>query len=195
MRSYEDHEWVSPLAKKPALLEFYRGVDIVGWYNTIGGQIETFINEQDEAGNREYRNKLDAFKRIWDSNSPTGAINIEQINRLSDAATLLSKDEWNYANYFRLLSGNLSKIIASEQQLDRTVADTADAGGGGGAFHGGGEPDADTPPPSAYGPDEEAAAAADPAAEVDVDIDAGADAGADPGDTGDLEADIEKALS
>ena len=167
MNTYHDYEsWGMQSLRRPGpeplpesrlsrsrvnLLEQFSGTDIVEWWHKIYDQLIKQEQEADKARNFTYVDKLRSFRKVWQDNKIDGSINVDPLNALYSAASVLGADTWNLASYFRTLATSLDVVIQSEQQLPRGVDMSQNepmlnpGGGGGGA-----------PPMSpAFGPDEE----------------------------------------
>lgn len=100
-----------------ALLESFRGVDIVAWQGKIERQLSQYVNENAEARNFVYADKLREFLKVWRDHTLTGSINVETVDLLEAAAAQLAVDPWRYQNYFSNLRDQLRKLKASVEEL------------------------------------------------------------------------------
>ena len=117
MKSYEDLGHIDYRRHRPSVLEAYNGADIVAWHDTIGRQIEAMAEEASEGNNVEYHRLLMKFLTEWETNEPTGSLNIEVIQLLQNAASWASQLPWNFKSYFASLNNQLKRLVASIQSL------------------------------------------------------------------------------
>lgn len=141
MNSYHDYESMGYLdlaQRNPSSIEeSFTGTSIVGWYGKIRDQLINMLNEAEKGRNFVYADKLREFLKIWRANEITGSINRETLEPLKSSAGLLGVDKWKLSAYFNSLNTELSKLIASQEQLPAGAEDTgndpyAGMGGGGG---------------------------------------------------------------
>lgn len=133
------------------LVEAFSGTAIVEWWHKIYDQLIKHEQEADKARNFAYVDKIRKFRQVWENNKLDGSINVEPLNALYSAASVLGADTWNLASYFRTLATKLDVVIQSENQLPRgmDMNQNEPFAGTGGAGRGA--------PPMApsFGPDEE----------------------------------------
>jgi hypothetical protein len=120
MYDLESLSFVQAQARKPALLEYYRGTDIVGWWGKIEKQIQKYVDEASEARNYTYADKLREFLKTWREHELTGSINIETVEALIAASAQVAVDPWIYRDYFSVLRDQLRRLKASVEELPMT---------------------------------------------------------------------------
>jgi hypothetical protein len=103
--------------RKPAILEAWKGTQVVAWYGSIERQLSSLQREAVAAENKDAEAKLQAFLRTWRDNELTGAVNVETVNALKAGAEVLAVDRWNLSNYFSQLRDQLRKLKASLEEL------------------------------------------------------------------------------
>ena len=111
--------WMGP--RRLWLPEAYKGTDIVRWYGQIERQIGEMEEEATQSKNHNYANKLREFGKVWKQNEITGSINVETIETLHAATTILAADSWEFANYFSNLRDSLRQLKASAEELPREI--------------------------------------------------------------------------
>lgn len=102
---------------KMQVSEKYSGTSLVGWHGKIERHLVELRDKYDGQHNRQYRDKIDEFLRLWRSYPITGSVNIEEIAPLEAAASTLAVDSWQLTSYFTAVRDKLRAIIASEQEL------------------------------------------------------------------------------
>jgi hypothetical protein len=125
-----DREWISLAAKNLAqntpkpILEFYDGEDINDWHRRrIRIQLYQLLRTY-EGVNEEYEKSIKKFIEVWEAKKLyDGAINIEEIEALMDAAAIEAARDWPLKNFFINLEASLSNILASEGKMPRMPDD------------------------------------------------------------------------
>ncbi len=103
--------------RKPTILEFFRGSDIVAWQGRIERQLSEYVDENVDARNYDYADKLRTYLQTWRGHQITGSVNIETVTALETAAAQLAVDQWRYRDYFSNLRDQLRKLKASVEEL------------------------------------------------------------------------------
>lgn len=127
----------------PAIMEAYKGEDIVRWWGKIERQLQSLLADAEKSRNYPFSEKLRGYLTVWRDNQLTGSINVEDLKPLESAADMLARDTWTLGSYFGSLRDSLRVLQASEEALPRGNADQGNdplAGGGGGGIGGGGPP-------------------------------------------------------
>lgn len=159
--------------------EAFKGTAIVGWQGKIERQLQAMVEENTEARNHAYADKLRAYLELWRANPLNGSINVETIANLLSGAEVPAVDDWKYSNYFSNLRDKLRELKASVEELPMTDEVPPD------------QRAPSSSPPSSFGPTEEPPPAAAPT-EVEVEEpDAEADQAAAALDGGAPENEIE----
>ena len=101
----------------PQANEAYQGTDIVKWWGDIERQLDKSITTFDSARNTSYVDTLRAFKKTWTENELDGSINVEAVNVLVAAASVLAASDWQLRAYFSKLRDSLRQLKASGEEL------------------------------------------------------------------------------